>query len=406
MSLPPYRTGPPPAPGRGSARPGIGQNTVTPLVPWAGSPPQPRSDALGVVGIVVVGVIAVAALALLGVLVGPRAAVVGGLLALLPLGVVLLAIRWLDRWEPEPAGALWFAFLWGSGASVLAALLGNSLGAGYLEAQTGDADQTLFLTASVVAPVVEESVKAFGVLILFIARRRYFDGPVDGMVYAATVAGGFAFSENILYFGQAADGLAAVFVARAVFSPFAHVLFTACVGLALGIAAQRGTSAAAVVAFPVGLLVAISLHALWNASTALGEGFLVVYVVVQVPLFLAAIGLATWLRRVEARLVRLRLTEYASVGWFSPPEVGMLSSLSERRRARAWAQRYGPGAHAAMRGFQRHATDLAYHRHRLLLGRADLPARGSEATLLAAISRDRAAFQASVAAAGAAAPRR
>ena len=38
-------------------------------------------------------------------------------------------------------------------------------------------------------------------LLIFIVGRRFFDGPVDGIVYAATVASGFAFTENIQYFG-------------------------------------------------------------------------------------------------------------------------------------------------------------------------------------------------------------
>ena len=38
---------------------------------------------------------------------------------------------------------------------------------------------------------------------LLIFRRREFDGIVDGIVYAGLVAAGFAFTENILYFGRA-----------------------------------------------------------------------------------------------------------------------------------------------------------------------------------------------------------
>ena len=32
-------------------------------------------------------------------------------------------ITWIDRWEPEPRPALWFAFLWGAAASVAIALI-------------------------------------------------------------------------------------------------------------------------------------------------------------------------------------------------------------------------------------------------------------------------------------------
>ena len=54
-----------------------------------------------------------------------------------------------------------------------------------------------------VAPIVEEAVKGAFLVGLLIFRRREFDGIVDGIVYAGLVAAGFAFTENILYFGRA-----------------------------------------------------------------------------------------------------------------------------------------------------------------------------------------------------------
>ena len=69
------------------------------------------------------------------------------------------------------------------------------------------------------APLVEEVAKGLGVLLIYAFSRAHFDGPVDGLVYAATVAAGFAFTENILYFGVAlveggAEELGATFVMR------------------------------------------------------------------------------------------------------------------------------------------------------------------------------------------------
>jgi RsiW-degrading membrane proteinase PrsW (M82 family) len=376
---------------------GTGRPYAVARTPSAGSlAPKPRrpgsGGAGGVVAIVLASLTTALALLIVAVVVGPTAAAIGGVLALLPLTVVLLTIRWLDRWEPEPRRALWFAFLWGAGVSVLVALVGNELGAGYVQQRVGDEELSLLVTAGYVAPVVEETVKGLGVLLIFLFRRRYFDGVVDGIVYAATVAAGFAFTENILYFGRAGEGLALVFVLRAVVSPFAHVIFTACVGIALGIASRRRSDVAVVVAFPIGLSAAIGLHALWNASASLGASFLVLYVLVQIPIFLAAIGLALWLGRQEAAVVRARLGEYAATGWFTPYEVDMLSTGRGRRYARSWARRYGPTSARAMRSFQRHASDLAYYRQRQAIGRADLRSPGDEAALLAALQHDRARF--------------
>ncbi|WKK71029.1 PrsW family intramembrane metalloprotease [Rathayibacter oskolensis] len=97
-------------------------------------------------------------------------------------------------------------------------------------AQPSESD---FVGAVIQAPLVEETAKGLGVLLVLLIWRRSFDGPVDGIVYAAVVASGFAFVENILYFGSALvegglGSLAVTFFLRGVLSPFAHVLFTAC----------------------------------------------------------------------------------------------------------------------------------------------------------------------------------
>ena len=54
---------------------------------------------------------------------GSTALLIALVLASIPLAAVLLFIRWIDRWEPEPRGALLFAFLWGAGAAVLISLI-------------------------------------------------------------------------------------------------------------------------------------------------------------------------------------------------------------------------------------------------------------------------------------------
>ena len=257
--------------------------------------------------------------------------------------------------------------------------------------QTGDAQQAMTLGAVVVAPVVEEFFKGLGVLLLFLLRRQHFDGPVDGVVYAATVAAGFAFTENILYFAQNAEFVWIVFVMRGLLSPFAHLIFTACTGIAIGMAARSRKTTTVLLAFPVGLVGAMGLHALWNGSSMLGN-FFVIFLVVQIPLFIAVVVLMVWLRRQEAEVVRARLGEYAQAGWFAPQEVFMLSSMRMRSQARTWAAGYGERAKQAMKEFQRDSTALAYLRQRQLTGRAELRASQSEHELLNEIQRDRHTF--------------
>ncbi|MDK1359079.1 PrsW family intramembrane metalloprotease [Arthrobacter sp. zg-Y1219] len=325
---------------------------------------------------------------------GTTAFLLCGILALVPLGICLLGLHWVDRWEPEPRSALLFAFLWGAGISVGIALLVGPYVRGALHLLLpGLAPE--FIGPVLEAPIVEETAKGLGVLLLVLVRRSHFDGPVDGIVYAGTVAAGFAFTENILYFGSAlisSGGLGAqlgfVFVLRGIFSPFAHVLFTAAIGVGLGITVRRGGALRITAGFLGGLIAAILGHMLWNGGTVLVSGsFFVFYFLLQVPLFALAVTGVILLRRAEQRLTRQRLGEYAAAGWFTPQEVLMLSTRAGRHQAMAWAGRFG--ARSTMKTFIREATRLALTRQQIAAGR-DLPAnRAAEHTLLHDLTRTR-----------------
>lgn len=364
-------------------------------VPAQWVPPRRSTTARDVVAVLVLvllGAVALGALGLVLVQVGVATGVVGTVLALVPLTVVLLGVRWLDRWEPEPVGALLFGLLWGAGVAVLVSLVVNELTLVGVATTTGSAEAGLTAAALFSAPVIEELAKGAGVLVLFLARRRYFDGVVDGIVYAGVVAAGFAFTENVLYFGRAGEALAATFALRGLATPFAHLLFTACTGAALGLAAGSRHRGAVAWLLPTGLLAAMVTHGLWNATSIYaGDAYLAVFAVVQVPLFAGVVGIAFWLRRQESAVIRHRLGEYALAGWFAPHEVEMLSSLPRRSTAVAWATRAGgPAAGDAMRRFQRDATTLAFRRQQAVTGRTDLRRHAaSERDLLTAVTTDR-----------------
>ncbi|MPV37742.1 PrsW family intramembrane metalloprotease [Georgenia subflava] len=324
---------------------------------------------------------------------GTASTVVAGLLAFVPLVGVVAAVMWVDRWEPEPRMLLVTALAWGIGVSTAVSLVFNELFALSVLTTTGSAVHASVLGTVIGAPLVEETAKGVGVLLIFLLRRRYFDGPVDGIVYAAVVAAGFAFTENILYFVQFDDMLTEVFVSRAIQSPFAHVTFTALIGIALGFASRARSRYAWLWMFPVGWLAATMLHAVWNGSAVLAL-YDVLYWVFQVPLFAAGIVLVVWLRNDEKATIGNRLTEYARAGWFAPYEVEMLTSFQGRRAARRWAAARGARAKDAMQDFQEAATSLAYTRQRALSGRYDVGTRRDEKELLAAVTRARDGFTA------------
>lgn len=328
---------------------------------------------------------------------------IGLSLALLPVPVVLAAYRWLDRYEPEPRGVLLFAFFWGATVAALVAALLNTASLIAI-ARTGGGSG-MDVTAVLVAPWIEEAAKGAAVLLVLLFRRREFDGVVDGIVLAGLAGLGFAFTENVLYFGRAflagqeqslVTGFFAAgftFLLRGILSPFAHPLFTTMIGIGLGIAATTRRPALRVAAPLAGYLLAVVLHGAWNLSSLSGlRGFLTGYVIVMVPVFALAVGIATWSRRREGATVAARLPAYVEAGWLDPQDVPMLASMSRRRQALDWMQgTYGGGPARALRDFQHAATELAFLRDRLERGLdvPDFPARERE--LLAEVSRSRAA---------------
>ncbi|WP_031056928.1 PrsW family intramembrane metalloprotease [Streptomyces sp. NRRL F-5702] len=316
---------------------------------------------------------------------GTEGFLVGLGLAVLPVPLLMAAFRWLDRVEPGPWRNLLFSFAWGACAAALVAIIANSFATRWIATATADPASADTLGATVIAPVVEESAKAAAVLLIFLFRRREFSGVVDGIVVAGFTATGFAFTENILYLGNAfgedqqlgSSGLASVtagtFFVRIVMSPFAHPLFTVLTGLGFGFAAVSARDhRVRRIALPLlGLALAMGLHALWNGSSSLGPyGFYAVYGIVMVPAFGLVTWLAIWSRQRELRTLAAELPAYAAAGWLTPAEPSALSSMRARGVARDLARHWqqdrirGRAAARAVAEYESFATSLAGLRRR------------------------------------------
>ncbi|MEV0962585.1 PrsW family intramembrane metalloprotease [Streptomyces sp. NPDC049910] len=327
---------------------------------------------------------------------GTEGFLVGLGLAVLPVPLLAAAFRWLDRVEPGPWRNLVFAFAWGACAAALVAIIANTFATRWIATATADPTHADAIGATVIAPVVEETAKAAAVLLLFLFRRQDFTGLVDGVVIAGFTATGFAFTENILYLGNAfgedrqfgtsgfASVTAATFFVRIVMSPFAHPLFTVLTGIGFGLAAASARHRRVRrVALPLlGLLLAMGMHALWNGSAVFGPlGFYAVYAAFMVPAFGLLTWLAVWSRQRELRTVAAELPAYAAAGWLAPAEPLALSSMKARTMARDVAGRtHGPAAARAVSEYEIFATSLAFLRHRAGRGGAepDFAAREQE----------------------------
>ena len=202
----------------------------------------PRRDSVAFTVVVTVAVVigALLMLVILALSGAPGIMLLATGLAALPVGPLVAAYLWLDRYEPEPKLLLVYALLWGAFVATVAALVVQGIG-GFVVGITDT------VSLAVVAPVTEEASKGLFLLLLLWWRRAELDGVLDGLVYAGLVGIGFAFTENILYLAAAyggtdgtgpggVAGVTTIFVIRCIFSPFAHPLFTAFIGVGLGIA--------------------------------------------------------------------------------------------------------------------------------------------------------------------------
>jgi hypothetical protein len=230
----------------------------------------------------------------------------------------------------------------------------------FLEPMTLDA-----VTATFVAPLVEEPSKA--VFLLIVALSAQFDNTTDGFVYGAAVGLGFGMTENFLYFvdvGSTGDffAWAGTVVVRTLYSALMHACATSVVGATLGFAKFRSWGFKLVLV-PVGLAVAMGIHALWNGLLSLdgllgADGSFAVLDFLLFPLEFAGLfvtlQICLW---TERSMIIRELTDEAERGLLPLDHVPILASTIKRGR-RGWLP---PGV--SQSAYVKTATTLAFRKH-------------------------------------------
>ena len=338
----------------------------------------------------VLGIFAALVAALLGMLVllliasetGLAALLAAMIVASLPVPLYIMLILWIDRYESEPVWMLAIAFFWGATIAVFAAYFINTIGGIIVILMTRSMALTTFYGAVISAPIVEESFKALALFILFFWKKDEFDGVVDGFVYAGMIGLGFAMTENFQYYGKviSSGGLGSpdfgvIYLLRGILAPYSHPLFTSMTGIGLGAARQSKSFAVKLIAPIVGFLLAIFLHALWNFSAMQAEslfGFLQVYFVLMVPIFVITLVIILFALRREGHVVREHLLCDLQRGMLSQEEYNRLCSIRGRMASsmRALA-RGGFGVWRARMQYNQAASELAFHRSRASRGLYD-----------------------------------
>ena len=158
-----------------------------------------------------------------------------------------------DKLEPEPKKLVFVSYFLGILAAALVIFVHTPIKLNY------------FVSTVVSAPILEELAK-FLMVWAYLYRNKNFSEPMDGIVYAAAVALGFASIENGLYLfrinQQAKFLLPNTIIIRALLSVPAHALFSSIWGYALGRYKFDKKKNRFIVLY--GLLLAMLLHALFN----------------------------------------------------------------------------------------------------------------------------------------------
>ena len=197
--------------------------------------------------------------------------------------IPLIVLWFLDRRERESPWLFAAAFLWGGLIATTIALPANTVaiavigqwleGNAELKEVLGP-DGALILGAPVSAPLVEETAKGLGIVLLFWLMRAEFDNVRDGFVYGALVGAGFNWFEAALYvqqnFAESGEAPYAFQLgARYAWLGLAgHAMFSGIFGAALGLARATRSRLWRYVAPIAGFLVAVVAHA-WNNALPL-----------------------------------------------------------------------------------------------------------------------------------------
>jgi protease PrsW len=208
-----------------------------------------------------------------------NALAVASAMSLLP-----LAVLWfLDRRERESPWFYAAAFLFGGLIATTVALPINTAAivavTEWLEQfpELGEMlgpDAALMIGAPLSAPIVEETTKGAGIVLLFWLLRGEFDNVRDGFIYGALVGAGFNWFESALYvqqnfveFGTAPYGFQ-VGTRFAWLGLAGHALFSGIFGASLGLSRATARLWLRVLAPVAGFALAVLGHA-WNNSLPL-----------------------------------------------------------------------------------------------------------------------------------------
>jgi protease PrsW len=278
-------------------------------------------------------------------------------------------IYWLDHYEKEPKHLLQGAFIWGAVVAAGAAFLINTtIGLGIF-ALTGDESIAEFTTGSLVAPIVEELLKGMAVVIVYIFFRHEFDSVLDGIVYAAITALGFAATENTYYiytYGFLENGYAGLFslvFIRVLLVGWQHPFYTAFFGIGLAMARMNRSFSKKVIYPILGLGAGILLHSVHNTIPSLisGAAGILFGTLLDWSGWLVMFGFVIAMIAREQRMLKKELIEEVSLGTMTEKQYH--TAYSGWARFTALVNAMGTAHFQNNRKFYQLCAELAHKKH-------------------------------------------
>jgi protease PrsW len=291
------------------------------------------------------------------------------LFGFVPMLLFAYVIYWIDRYEKEPLALLGGVFLWGAIIAAGAAFIVNSFVGLGIYMFSGSQAFTELSTASTVAPIIEESLKGLACLLVFLFFRREFDSILDGIVYAAITAIGFAASENVYYiytYGFQPDGINGIlymFFVRVILVGWQHPFYTAFIGIGLAVSRLNRSSAIKILAPLIGWGLAVFTHSLHNTLSTLFQGFqsLIIGIIFDWSGWIAMFLFMLWALYREQKWIITQLRDEVMSGVITPTQYRIACSAWAQTSTRIKA--FFAGKYRLINKFYLLTAELAFKKH-------------------------------------------
>lgn len=291
----------------------------------------------------------------------------------------LLLIWWLDRYEREPLWVVGLTFLWGAlGGTILSCII-NSLTGSVLILGVGESAGNV-MTVVMVAPIVEEFMKAF-VFVFLVGAGNQLDNKTDGLIYGAATGLGFACVENLYYYASTFDpsqpeAIFGVIFIRTMFTALVHCISSALLGMTIGYARHRAGMARWVIWPLLGYIMAVFNHGVWNGLATISGSFGSSSAELALLTLLFSMGLVVCVSvmmfaltqhslNAEHKIIKRFLLEEASRGVL-PREHAEIIPYWLKRRKSDWLSSKIP-----KEPYVKAATLLAFRHHQLEIARGE-----------------------------------